>query len=222
MLKDKKKRQPDDKPDVGQEQSFESKRIQARMTFTEGLLGTAAANPDVHREYIASKSGSAPKIEEEVAALGVDEVVGNSMSVFSRDEDGKPILWDYQIKGFFKDACGVLARIKRTGKSKDLKAYKKVIDGLIFVSPRMIPIKSVSEIDSCQRPLRAQTAQGERIALSNSESIGAGAYIDITIELLDPELEPFVNEWLEYGKFRGIGQWRNSGKGRFKYELLPA
>lgn len=24
-------------------------------------------------------------------------------------------------------------------------------------------------------------------------------------------------EWLDYGELRGIGQWRNSGKGRFKW-----
>ena len=29
-----------------------------------------------------------------------------------------------------------------------------------------------------------------------------------------------VIEWLEYGYFRGIGQWRNSSKGRFCYEIL--
>lgn len=27
-------------------------------------------------------------------------------------------------------------------------------------------------------------------------------------------------EWLDYGKLRGLGQWRNSGKGRFTYEIL--
>lgn len=29
-----------------------------------------------------------------------------------------------------------------------------------------------------------------------------------------------VLEWLDYGKLRGIGQWRNSGKGRFTYQIL--
>ena len=29
-----------------------------------------------------------------------------------------------------------------------------------------------------------------------------------------------VLEWLEYGRLRGIGQWRNSGKGRFTDEVL--
>ena len=27
-------------------------------------------------------------------------------------------------------------------------------------------------------------------------------------------------EWLDYGQLRGLGQWRNSGKGRFRYTLL--
>jgi hypothetical protein len=28
-----------------------------------------------------------------------------------------------------------------------------------------------------------------------------------------------VEEWLEYGELRGLGQWRNSGKGRFTAEV---
>ena len=27
-------------------------------------------------------------------------------------------------------------------------------------------------------------------------------------------------ECLDYGKLRGLSQWRNSGKGRFTYEVL--
>ena len=27
-------------------------------------------------------------------------------------------------------------------------------------------------------------------------------------------------EWLDYGRVRGIGQWRNSGKGRFTWEEI--
>jgi len=198
---------------------MKTKEIPIRITFIEELLGTAAAVPEVHREYIASKAPDAPSIEDEVAAVGVDEVVENAMSVFSR-EDSKPILWDYQIKGFFKDACGVLSRLKDESKSGKLKAYKKVIDGLIFINPRKIPIVYDGEIGNCQRPLRAQTPQGEKTALANSETIPAGAHIDITVNLLDPAHEPVLLEWLDYGELRGIGQWRNSGKGRFKYEVL--
>ena len=35
-----------------------------------------------------------------------------------------------------------------------------------------------------------------------------------------PRNEKAVREWLDYGKFSGIGQWRNSGHGRFTWEEL--
>ena len=36
--------------------------------------------------------------------------------------------------------------------------------------------------------------------------------------MLNPDLEDVVREWLDYGALRGIGQWRNSGMGRIKWE----
>ena len=30
----------------------------------------------------------------------------------------------------------------------------------------------------------------------------------------------YVREWLDYGMYRGLGQWRNSGKGRMVWEEL--
>ena len=141
------------------------------------------------------------------------------MTVFPKDEDGTPILWDYQVKGFFKDACGMLARLKGQTESSKLKAYKKVIDGLVFVGPRSIKLNPAGEIGVCQRPLRANTMQGERVALASSEELPAGTTADFEIILLDESLEAVVREWLDYGALRGIGQWRNSGKGRFSYEV---
>jgi hypothetical protein len=80
------------------------KELKVRLTFIEGLLGTANSDPNIHEEFIASKSPDAPSREEEIAALGVDEVIQRGKTIFSRDENGNPMLWDYQIKGFFKDA----------------------------------------------------------------------------------------------------------------------
>ena len=101
-----------------------------------------------------------------------------------------------------------------------IKAYKKEIDGLIFPAPRAIPIKFDGEIGLCQRPLRGQTAQGERVALATSECIPAGATMEFEIQMLLPDHEKAVREMLDYGQLRGFGQWRNSGKGRFTYEIL--
>lgn len=192
--------------------------LKIKITFIEPILGTWPANPDVARDFIASKAPDASTIEEEIAATSVEEVTEKAMTIFPRNENG-PILYDYQIKGFFKDACGMLARVKGTESSK-IRAYKKVIDGLIFPEPRMIPLDVAGEIGNCQRPLRGQTAQGERISLANSEELPAGTTAELSVHLLDPSHEKLVLEWLDYGKLRGIGQWRNSGKGRFTYEVL--
>jgi hypothetical protein len=37
--------------------------------------------------------------------------------------------------------------------------------------------------------------------------------------LLDSDMK-LVREWLDYGRLRGIGQWRNSGRGRFTWEEI--
>ena len=192
--------------------------MKVKLTFVEPILGTWPADPEVAKTYIASNAPDATTITDEIAATSVEEVVEKSMTIFPRTETG-PFLYDHQIKGFFKDACGILARVKGTESSK-IKAYKKVIDGLIFPEPRKIPIEVNGEIRSCQRPLRAQTAQGERVSLANSEEIPAGSSVTFSVRLLDPGHEKLVFEWLDYGKLRGIGQWRNSGKGRFEYELV--
>lgn len=192
------------------------KEMKVRLEFFEEVLGTASSDPEIHEKYIASNAPDAPSRKEEVEALGAEEVFEKSMTVFPRLDDGTPFLWDYQIKGFFKDSCGMLRKVKDKASSK-IKAYKKEIDGLIFVKEREIPFIFDGEMGICQRPLRASTAQGERIALSSSETVPAGAKIEFTIQyMVDSDLAA-ICEWLDYGELRGIGQWRNSGKGRFKW-----
>ena len=195
------------------------KTIKVKLTFTEGVLGTSPANPDVYRDYIGSKAPDAATVEDEVEALGADAVAEKSMTVFPRNADGVPFMYDYQIKGFFKDTCGGLRKVKGSESSK-IKAFKKEIDRLIFPTPREIPFENVNAITECQRPLRAQTPQGERVSLAMSEEIAAGAILTFEIVILSDEHEAVVREWLDYGRLSGIGQWRNSGKGRFAWEEL--
>lgn len=197
----------------------EQKEIKVKITFIEPILGSASGNPDIHREFIASKAPDAPSREEEAAAVGVDEVERKEMTVFARTEDGKPCLWDYQIRGFFKHACGMLRQVSGT-ESSGIKAYKKFIDGLVFVAERKIPLIFEGELGSCQRPLRGQTAQGERIALANSEAAPAGTTASFTVVCLDGKLLKAVREWLDYGRLNGLGQWHNSGMGRFTWREL--
>lgn|GEM_PF-6268896 len=69
------------------------KTIKVRLTFLEPLLGTWPANPNVAREYIASKSPDAGSIEDEVAALGAEAAADKAMTVFPRSAEGQPKLF---------------------------------------------------------------------------------------------------------------------------------
>ncbi len=208
-------------------ETFKSDRLKFRCEFTEEMLGTANSNPDIHDQFIASKAPDAPSREEEIEALGTEEYAEKSLTVFPI-VDGKPIVWDYQIKGFFKSACSMLGRIKDS-KSSELKAFKKIIDGGVFVYPRAIELKLPDGgiVGECQRPLRAQTPQGERVALANSLTVPAGTIIEFEVEIPNLKskkekdfMQSLVFEWLGYGQKWGLGQWRNSGKGRFVCDYL--
>ena len=193
--------------------------IKVKITLTDEALGMVPANKEIHETYIASKAPDAPSIKEEIEAVGVNEVVEKTMTVFPKLEDGTPFFWDYQIRGFFKDAMGMLRRVKTTKCSK-ISNDKKVIDGLLFINERKIPIACSGEMGDCQRPLRADTMQGPRVALAHSETVPEGSSFIFTINILDESLEGAVRECLDYGKLRGFAQWRNAGKGRFVWEEI--
>lgn len=191
-------------------------QYKVRITFTEPLLGTVPMNQELYADYIATKlpdgNGDA---SDELAT--VSEMTEKGTTGFHR-LDGAPIIYDYVIKGFFKDAASMLRRVPDT-KSSKLIAHKKTIDGLIFIRPRQIPITAFGAVSILERPLRAQTAQGERVALARSEMIADGSEIEFVVDLLDAKLEPAVREWLDYGSRRGLGQWRNGGYGTFQYTM---
>jgi len=191
------------------------------LTLQEELLGTASANPELYEEFIESKRPDNGNGDSETDTLPpVSEQVQKGTTVFHRDGD-KPMIYDYQIKGFLKDACGALRRADDT-ESSAIKAYRKEIDGLAFVTPRKIVAELPAEgkVGICVRPLRAQTAQGERVSLARSETLPAGTVFRFRVHLLSAKLEDALYEWLEYGQLRGLGQWRNSGKGRFAAEIV--
>ena len=210
------------------------KLMKFKWTFLEGLLGTSTANEDIYRDYLASKAPSLDLADEEAATIAqssVDEQFNRALTIFPKLEDGTPFQYDYQVKGFFKDSCGALNRLtgkdpetgkkgKAVNESSKMKAFKKEIDGNIFVFPRKIPIRFEGEIGICQRPLRAATPQGERVALAASEEIPAGATMEFWVLCMNDAHTKAVKEWMDYGILRGTGQWRNSGKGRFTYELI--
>jgi hypothetical protein len=197
------------------------KTYKIRFEFTQPLLGTVPKNADVYRDFIASKAAlNDDELAEELET--VEHIEESGWTGFHL-ENGQPILYDYVIKGFFKDACSMLRRVTGTESNK-MRAYKKIIDGLVFPKPRKIPfvLPEGAEMGIMERPLRASTAQGERVTLVRSDTIPEGTKLEFELQILGQVSEKLLREWLDYGAVRGLGQWRNAGWGTFTYELEEA
>lgn len=200
-----------------------------KITLTDEILGSSPSDPDIYKSYIATKADDKIKVAAELEALAriIDEdnedeseFKANPITVFHRDKDGNPILYDYQVKGFCKNAAKAYYQVD----TKPLRAYKTKIDNSVFILNREIPyeLPEGGEIGLCTRPLRASTPQGERVAIAKSESLPAGTSATFIIATIDPTLCDHIEKWLAYGMLNGLGQWHNSGKGRFTFEVLDA
>lgn len=194
-------------------------KYRVKLTLTEVMLGTVPKDPEVYRQYIASQAAlTDDELAEELAS--VERVEEKGWTGFRKLEDGTPFMFDYMVKGFLKDACGMLRRVKGT-KSKALTAYKKEIDGLVFIEPRKITLDlNGGEPGVLERPLRASTPKGERVSLARSDTVPAGTTLEFEITVMGGNVdEATLREWLDYGAYHGLGQWRNAGYGTFTYEM---
>lgn len=194
--------------------------MKVKVTFTEPTLGTKPGVREILKKYVAGKNPAGISEDELPDATDEDiaEEVKHMSTFFHKDADGNPCVFDYQIKGFFKDACGMLRRADGMLSTK-LKAYKKEIDGLIFPKPRLIKINlpNGAQTEFIERPLRAPGPKGERVCLVRSEACPPGSTMEFGVLILRKALVPYIHEWLEYGQLHGFSQWRSSGMGRFEY-----
>lgn len=211
-------------------------KYHVKLTLTEPMLGSAPADATVYEQFIAAKrikKGVAPAalidsrkenqeaiVAEELALLPKTE--GN-VSVFRR-KGGNLVMMDFQIRGFLKEAAEAIDGVWGS---------KSKIDKWMFVFPRIIPIMregkplSKPSDQNNERPLRADTMQGPRVALASSEEVAEGVTLDFDILVLplgenDKKLKMTkerIVSWLDYGAFNGLGQWRTGSYGRFTYEI---
>lgn len=196
-----------------------------KLTGMTRILGAQAANPKVHSEFIAAKAASILKAEEETGMLP-EGFENRGLTVFLRDNKVL-CLSDYVIKGFFKEALGAL-------KSQiGIVAHASKVDNFVLITPAYLRFmkngEDVTEPDEIfERPLRAMTMQGPRVSVSASETIDAGWELTFTVSLLDNPASPkskaltfdVIEEALDYGAFKGLGQWRNGQNGRFTWETV--
>lgn len=196
------------------------------------ILGSSPASKDIRTAYIASRAPNPADVE------GEEEYVPNlddkGLTVFLRDDvdykDGKRdalMLLDYQVRGFLK------ASLSNRSAFNGIKQARAKVDRYVFVHPRKVPImrrkERIYEEDSiCERPLRATTMKGDRVALAGSEMIDTPWEIMIQVELLPNEGSKLsrsvtweaIEDALDYGALCGIGQFRNGGYGRFVWKRM--
>ena len=197
------------------------------LTGTTPVLGSSPANPNVRTAYIASKAPSPADIAEEEEDY-VPNLEEKGLTVFLRDpKSGALMFLDYQIRGFFKAAIRIL------DKQNGIKQSRSKVDRYLFVGPRIIPVmkggKPVLEEDEIlERPLRAMTMKGERVALAGSEEIYDPWTIRIELTLIPNEgtktsrslTWEAIEDALDLGQYMGIGQFYNGGYGRFAWKRI--
>ena len=223
------------------------KTMRVHLKGISDILGGMALNVETYQSYIAKNARedhevkevvkdevvNTGKTEREVAREDAKNVVEGEdqelkVTGFYRDEQtGNLILKGYQIKGFFKAAAQAIKdQIK-------LSACTSRIDNYLFIQESNIPLmrdgKPIENPDGyLERPLRASTAQGPRVALAKSEMVKAGWELEFTIKIVEHNGtkqskaidEEMVKEMLAYGELKGLLQWRNGGYGSFTYEVV--
>lgn len=193
--------------------------LKVKINFIQPILGSMPADEELYTKYIAEKAPADWLKDEEVEEHQEKEYDRN-VTVFPQDEKGI-FLYNYHVKGFLKNAGNVL---KEQLKIKNLR---NKLDDYLFIKERKIYLirndRVIEEEDEVlERPLRAMTMQGERIALTASEMINPPAQAEFTIQLVEHKEITMntIRELLDYGKLQGIGQWRNGGYGQFEWEEI--
>ena len=192
---------------------MERKTYALHITFLEPVLGTQPQK-DVATEYTQDKARDAGlDVSDELETL--PEMLEKGTTAFHK-KDGKPIYYDYMVKGFMKEAGSTF------NGAQNVKHLRAKVDNFVFVFPRQIPLTMPdnAKVEYLERPLRAQTAQGPRTSLARSEMLPAGVEFSCELVVLSIVItEKLLRELLDYGAFKGLGQWRNGSYGRFSYTL---
>lgn len=184
-----------------------------KVKFVTPVLGTQPQK-EVATEYLSRDLPEGNGIPDDELETLPEKLEKGTTAFYKLD--GKPIYYDYQFKGFLKEAGMVFNGLR------GVKNLRSKIDNLVFVAPRRFELRTPSgcAIDYLERPLRAMTAQGPRVGLARSERLPEGTWFECRLEVYGgPISEPLLRDLLSYGERKGLGQWRNGGYGQFEFEL---
>jgi len=198
--------------------------MKVRLTTISELLGTIPKNETVLKDFIHAKALKMDTklkesdLNDETASPGdtLTDLEKKSWTGFM-EEDGKPFILDYVIKGYLKDKARIM-----NNRNIKIKQLKSKVHNYVHILPRKIFIKGEYTELPLERPLRCETMQGPRTALAKSDQIKAGAVIEFKIESPIPSVigPEEIEILLKFGKYEGLLQFRSGGYGKFEYEIL--
>ena len=187
------------------------------VELTEPLLGVVPKNPDVYKTWIESKQVKGDEGEPEYTEE-------RSWTGFHVDKDKGLYIMDYHIKGYFKEVAAIMPETlglkKKSGDLMSEQMIKHRLDNWLFIEPRRIYLGKQEPDGYIERPLRAETLRGKRIALARSDYV-EGVTLQFTVVILNSSPIKFeqIRTWLAYGEKKGLGQFRTGGYGTFTYSF---
>lgn len=188
-------------------------QYQVEITLKEPLLGTIPKNKDIYADHVRDKIRAQ---EDEVPPESFSELEEKGWTSFYTvsEDDLRPVIMDYQFKGFLKEAGNVLKDVLK------VKALRSHVESTVFVFPRKTVLADIPD-GVIERPLRAMTMQGPRVSLTRSDYINAGRSYTFQLRVLKGSkvTEQVLRGIMEYGEVRGLLQWRNGGYGSFTSTL---
>ena len=207
-----------------------SSKYKVTLTLVEPILGAVPKDESIYDTWVRSKAPEDADTLDELDTVPDTTLEEKGWTGFHTAEDGSILIYNYVIRGYIESACKALRRIDGTLSSK-IRAYRQIIKGLVFIWPRRIPLAlpAGASLGTLERPLRAETPQGPRVALARSDTAPEGTKLSFAVEVLgeikvngEDATEALLHEWFAYGRYSGLGQWRTGGYGRFEYELERA
>jgi len=188
-------------------------KINVKLELTTEMLGTIPKDKEVYSSYIETKrpDGGSDGVD-------VESIEEKGWTGFHSDENGI-FIFEYMILGFLKHWGNLLKDELK------VKALRSKLDDAVYVSPRRIYPKDATDnvitkpAGVIERPLRAMTMQGPRVSLARSDYLSAGTTFEFIVEIVNiskKEITPDMLRLLfEKGAYKGLGQFRNGGYGRF-------
>lgn len=198
--------------------SLTSKKYKVSVVTTGPLLGSQPGKDTPASDFLRKKvADEHPELEtaDEVGTL--PEELEKGTTGFYK-VDGKPVLYNYQVKGNIKAAAEVLNGLGGH------KALKSKVNNTFYVTPRVIPIDGKLSDKPLERPMLGMTMQGPRTSLARSEMLEEGAKFEYFLEVNEtPKFkcnEDMLKDILDYACKLGLLQWRNSNFfGTYTYTL---